>query len=543
VLVLLTAASGMAESVDDPPPPPFVTDSFDPTGILALIYAGRTDSALTIIESCEQQTPNDPFVLLIKAKVLRERLNDEDNDKDRIRSGAEPVHSAIDRAIELCDEAIDQPDANPRFYFYRGYGWLGKAQLLVLTKSYWSAGRAASRGKSDLERYLETYPDDPDAQGMLGAYLYFADAIPGFVKFMAKLLFIPGGDRDRGFEMLEYGASHRGVFMEDYQVILAAVDLVFEGKFADGTSAFISLSGQYPYYTRLVEPIGVIAPFSPLRNRELAEVEVRAIADYFAIANPSRDWSIVQRLRLNRTFSEMYFGSPLDAMEQFASLIETPPEHPDWFLPIALLNLGYFRHKTGEKEKAQAAYETVKSSPEMEYYHSVAEVMLKSLNEPVKTVHLDDLEFIGQIYDNHLGSAEAGLKRYKIAYGEDALYFFYAGDTEVFKQNFTAARNIFQQALECREYGGDQIYQMFAAIRLAEISGMAGQFDTARAYLDHATKYCYANYLINFMIRSRNRFYQLLDDGTIDTQPTLLVPGGHGSSLPAEATGTESSGD
>jgi predicted negative regulator of RcsB-dependent stress response len=237
----------------------------------------------------------------------------------------------------------------------------------------------------------------------------------------------------------------------------------------------------------------------------------------------------------------MYFGSPSDAMDQFASLIEKPPDHPDWFLPIALLNLGYFHHKTGEKEKARAAYETVKSSPEMDYYHSVAEVMLKSLNEPVKTVYLDDLDFIAQIYDNHLTGAEAGLQHYKNEFGEDALYFFYAGDAEVFKQNFTAAGTLFQQALECREHGGDQIYQMFAAIRLAELSGMAGQFDTARAYLDHATKYCYANYLINFMIRSRNRFYQLLDDGTIDTQPTLLVPGGHGSRIPAEAAGGESS--
>ena len=154
--------------------------------------------------------------------------------------------------------------------------------------------------------------------------------------------------------MLEYGASHNGLFSEDYRVILAAVDLVFEGKFADGTSAFISLSEQYPYYTRLVEPIGVVVPFSPLRNRELREVEIRAIADYLSVDNPSRDWSIVQRVRLNQTFSEMYFGSPSDAIKQFTTLIETPPDHPDWFLPIALLNLGYFHQKTGEKEKARA---------------------------------------------------------------------------------------------------------------------------------------------------------------------------------------------
>ncbi|UCH84400.1 MAG: tetratricopeptide repeat protein, partial [Candidatus Latescibacterota bacterium] len=499
VLVLLAAIPSTAASFDSPSPFPFVTDSFDPRTVINLIYAGRSDSALTFMESCARDHPEDPFVLLIKAKVLREKLNDEDNNKEKIRTGAEPIHDVISRAIDLCDEALGQSQPDPRFHFYRGYGWLGKAQLYVLTRSYWSAGRAASRGKSDLERYLEAYPDDPDAQGMLGAYLYFADAIPGFIKIMAKLLFIPGGDRDKGFDMLEYGATNDGLFSEDYRMILAAIDMVFEGKFEEGSEQFISLSEQYPYYTRLVEPISVVVPFSPLTIHEFGRIEARAIADYLSVADPSRDWSIVQRLRLNRAFTEMYFGSPAGAMNAFTVLIETPPEHPDWFLPIAMLNLGYFHQKTGEKKKARVAFESVKSNSDMSYYHDVAETMMESLDEPVKIVHLDDLEFIRQIYQDRPDSADVGLQNYRNTYGEDALYFFYEGDNNVFRQNYLAARHNFERALECREFGGDQIYQMFAALRLAEISGMEGRFGQAREHLDQAKKYCYANYLINFM--------------------------------------------
>ncbi|MEJ2722903.1 MAG: hypothetical protein P8181_17460, partial [bacterium] len=120
LLVMLTGVSGAAPGSDDPPTPPFVTGAFDPYRVIHLIYAGRVDSALSVVEAFEREIPGDPFVLLIKAKVLRERLNDEDNDKDSIKRGTEPIHAVIDRAVEMCDDALDRPDPEPRFYFYRG---------------------------------------------------------------------------------------------------------------------------------------------------------------------------------------------------------------------------------------------------------------------------------------------------------------------------------------------------------------------------------------------------------------------------------------
>ncbi|MEJ2722869.1 MAG: hypothetical protein P8181_17290, partial [bacterium] len=377
----------------------------------------------------------------------------------------------------------------------------------------------------------------PDAEGMLGAYLYFADAIPGLIKIFAKLLFIPSGDRDRGLEMLTYGATHPGLFTEDYKTILAAVDLVFEGKFEAGTARFVSLLDEYPYYTRLAEPIGVVVPFSPLDRRRLGEIQARAIADYLSLDNPSRDWSTLQRVRLNRAFSEMYFGSPSEAMELFAELLESPPDYPDWFLPIALLNRGYFLQKTGERAQALAAYEKVRSSAAMSFYHGVANIMLESLNGSVKTVRLDDLGFIKQIYDGRIDDAEAGLRSYEREYGVDAMSSFYAGDIEIFKQNFPEARRAYERALDAAESGGDQIYQMFSAIRLAELAGMDGDFGRAREHLEHAKKYCHANYLLDFMVRSRDRYFQLLDEGTIDVPPTMLIRGAVGAGNPSSSPG------
>ncbi len=120
---------------------------FDAAEVFELLYANRPDSALALLDSFRRSKPSDAYVLALKARVLRDGLNDEDNNKDLIRRSAEPIHAVLDTAIALADEALDRDVADHKNYFYRGYAWLNKSQLLVLTRSYWSAGRAASRGK------------------------------------------------------------------------------------------------------------------------------------------------------------------------------------------------------------------------------------------------------------------------------------------------------------------------------------------------------------------------------------------------------------
>jgi tetratricopeptide (TPR) repeat protein len=500
-----------------------VGDPFDPHRIMDLIYAGRPDSALAEIERCRRADPGDPLVLLMRARAMRERLNDEDDDKSLVKEGTKPMHAALDTAITLCEEALEQGDKDPEGYFYRGYAWLNKAQLHVLTRSHWTAGREAARGKKDIERYLERVPDDPDAHGTFGAYLYFADVLPGFFKFLAKLLFIPSGDRERGLAFLHYAAAHDGLFTRDWQMVLAGIEFIFEGNFEEGTEAFIDLCDRYPYYTRFVEPLGVVAPIHPLRMREFGSLEKKAITAHLTLGTDNADWDLIKRLNVHQAFINAYFGNAEDAVVQFAELIEDPPRHPDWVLPIALLNRGFLHQKTGRFDEAREAFETVLSSKGMKYYHGTAKTMLRGLDASPKTVNLNDLSAIGRLYDGEIENAAAALARFKEAYGEDALTDFYSGDLAVFEQDFEAASEAFRRALEREESGGGQIYQMFSSLRLAEIEGQRLRYDDARDLLKHAKTYCHANFLLDFLIRSRKHFYEFLDDGKIDSQPALLV--------------------
>lgn len=495
----------------------------DAAAMMDLICLGRPDSVLTLLDTEEGGRSPDALAELLIARALRDQLSDEDDDKGRIERDAQPILEHLERAIALCDKSLEHASPDPRYYYYRGRAYLGKAQIHTLTRSYWGAGRSASHAKHDLEKFLETEPNHPDAQGDLGAFLYFADTLPGIVKFLGKLLFIPGGNRERGLQMLEYAATHDGAFSSDYQVALAAIYLIFEGRFEEGAVAMEQMIERYPDYSRLVEPYGVLAPLYPTRLRQFQRLEDSVIARHLGRGSDLVDWSLVKRIQLHRSYNNMFFGHPQRALFELSSLVEKPTPRPDWMLPLAMINLGHLEAKRGDTGKARALFEQVKETDTMNHFHDLAGDLLDSFGKPWKRIELADLDFIASIYDGSLQVAREGLAAYDAKYGRDPLYYFYLGETELFAQNFVAAAQAYGACLAVKVGGGDQSYQLFAATRLGEIHGHEHRYETACRYFDQAKQYTHAGYLFDFMLNSRKHYYELLRDGTIEQQPTLLL--------------------
>lgn len=512
--LVFPAASASTQAADEP---------FEPRGVMDLLYLGLPDSALAVLEARQAAEPLDPFVRLLKAKVMRERLNDEDRNKELIRQTTDPIHAVIDSAIALAEEALERDPKEPKHYYHRGYGWMSKAQLYVLTRSYWSAGRAASRGKDDLERYLEWYPDDADARGILGAYYYFADIIPGVVKLVAKLLLIPGGDRDKGLEMLRYAASRDGIFSTDWRFVLAAIDLVFEGEFEKGTEEFDGLLAEFPCYTRLAEPLAVVAPLYPARTLELRSTVGAAVDRHLTLDEKNMDLGLEARLRLLNAFTDSFFGSPRRAVVEFTDLIDHPAPHPDWLLPIALINRGYMFEKTGRLDRARADYEAVGRDPRGSHWKDDAAQMLGTLGE-IPAIDFGDLEFVSSIYRGAYIEADSGLARFESRNGESVMTDFYRGDLEALEGDLAAAWRSYTRALSREAVGGDEIFQTLSAARLAEIAGASGRYEEAKNHMKRAREYHFVNYLLRFLLESRERYYESAQEGERIIRPSVFTP-------------------
>ena len=497
--------------------------AINPLPIAELIYNGRSDSALAILDAPEYAGSSDPLVYLLRARALRDQLDDEDDSKDPIKQDAQPILAQIDTAITLSEQALEHDASDPIYHYYRGRAYLGRAQIQTITRSYWGAGRSAGHAKSSLEKFLKLEPDNADAQGDLGLFLYFADTLPGVVKFMSKLLHFPSGNRERGLEMLQYASTHEAIFYFDYRAAVAVIDILFEGRFPEGTARMVQMINDFPQHTRLVEPLGVLSPLDPLNIRAFEILENRAVETRQNMVDAMPLRNLVERIGVHRAYTDMYFRSPNSALESFTAFLEDPIDRPDWAVPLALINRGQLYAKSGRTDEALVDFGVVLSGEEMGHFHDLAKTMINSLSEPWKVIDLDDLEFIAAIYDGNLETAEAGLKEYGRIYGRDVIYYFYLGEIEVFAQDFARAKRAYETCLSIRVKGGDQSYQMLSALRLAEILGQEEKYGDAKSYVAKARGYVHVGFLFDFMIHSREHYFELMDKGTLTTPSPLLV--------------------
>ncbi|MCK5406201.1 MAG: hypothetical protein KAJ37_02045, partial [Candidatus Krumholzibacteria bacterium] len=67
-------------------------------------------------------------------------------------------------------------------------------------------------------------------------------------------------------------------------------------------------------------------------------------------------------------------------------------------------------------------------------------------------------------------------------------------------------------------------FKMIAASRVAEIHGARGDFEAAAKSLDRALRFYRKEYLVDWMLEGRRRYYEKLDDGKDLPLPRIFTP-------------------
>lgn len=111
---------------------------------------------------------------------------------------------------------------------YRSMAVVGGAHILrahveALRRNFFRGAREAGRGKKLLEAALEYDPSFEVALFPLGAFNYYADNVPLIVKGLRFLLFLPGGDRDRGLQQIRTVAESESPFRLDARLLLSEI--------------------------------------------------------------------------------------------------------------------------------------------------------------------------------------------------------------------------------------------------------------------------------------------------------------------------------
>ena len=198
----------------------------------------RAGDQFALVSREAPQAAEGPF---FEAFLLWWRLLDRTSPEE-----ARPLRLAMEERLAETERRAREiartsdPVVRQRALTFLGTALLLEAQSKVARGAHLSAASAARQGHQALSEVLEAQPDSPDALFAMGVYNYFADKMSAFVKGLRFLLFIPGGDAERGLSQLEACADNSRIFGTESLLLLGHI---YSGNFErDFTKALVYVS-------------------------------------------------------------------------------------------------------------------------------------------------------------------------------------------------------------------------------------------------------------------------------------------------------------
>ncbi len=208
VSAALAAALGTAAPAGDPR-----------LAALRLLHDGRFDDAEEAIRRGRAEAPADPSLAFFGAFVTYWRLLYAPTDPG-LRADLE---QRLDAAIRLSEQRLEGAPADGEAALWAGSSRLLRAHLQAAKHKPLAAAFDAKRAKRHLDRAGEHGPWAAETAFGLGTYLYVADRVPAIVKGLRTILFLPGGDRERGLALLHRAAESSRFFARDARLLLVTL--------------------------------------------------------------------------------------------------------------------------------------------------------------------------------------------------------------------------------------------------------------------------------------------------------------------------------
>ena len=347
-----------------------------------------------------------------------------------------------------------------------GWAWMLRSQTHAQGRSFYTAGREAGRGKGDLEFYLASYPEDPVANGLLGAFLYFTDAVPAVLQFISKLMFMPTGDRARGLRMIELAESGQSAKAEDFRTLVMTVNVLFEGRWEEGLPQAISLQEDYPAYVRMVLPLSAMRMLAPAFGGDLT---ARSDVSETIVAGRPLEEVDTASLWMSRTYQawiDRLLLGPLAAEKGFAAIVAAAPTEPDWVTEFA------------ERQLEELAADRTDGVPD-ELVASVWTLPADSLAQAAAQLE--------RLADSSLRAA------------------FFAAECRLRMNEIALAERHYRKVATWEAPDHLEPFRMVASARVGEIKARDGRYRSASRWYERAVSHHRDVYRVDWMLQGRAR--------------------------------------
>jgi tetratricopeptide (TPR) repeat protein len=486
-----------------------------------MIFNAQIGTAVAWADSMAPTCKGQPMYHLMRARIQRELIPVDDEQKEVVKQLAAPLYAELDQVIATCDARLKAGETTPELRLYRGWAWMVSSHVHTYEKSFWSAGRDAKKGKEDLEWYLQQKPAEPVASSLMGAFLYFADTLPSAYKFVSKLLFLPSGDRDKGLQMMELAQGYDSIQDTDNALILYSVYLGFEGRYEEGLEGFAYLRRVFPRHSTFLRPESIMYPLLPRRGSALGDSLDAAIVRFGRIPAEQIDETTFTLIRFQRAYADRFYN-PNRAIPRLEQMMKENAEHPDWVPAFSAFELGRIMAQRGDNARATELWNRVIDDTRTKYLHDEAKKMLSDLENPPAATGPGPAD-VEAIYGSDVASRErvrAALEAVKEPTVADQ---FYLGEALLMAGDQQKALDAYTGVINPTACAWDHGYQMIAAARAGEILASRGEYKTAAKHYETAGTFWHKELYFDWLFEARKRYFERLDEGKETTPPTMLT--------------------
>lgn len=353
----------------------------------------------------------------------------------------------LQETIDRSENLLEKNDRDTLALFYLGNTYSLKSRVKGLRGSYFSASRDAAKGKRYLEDALKTNQNLPDASYNLGVYNYLAGTLPGYAKVLKFFLFLPGGSKQKGLDLLNEAAKKSTYFGDEAQLLLARFYADFEDRPADALKIVQSFHTRYPDNAWFHYWSGTLLS-DELNDYEHAEATYQEILTRCDAGEPSYTAEVRNQsaLKLARVHTRLL--QPELAIEEINTLIASKPKDPQWILAKAYLDLGNTYDQVGMRSEAIASYRHVLSLKDYRDFHDQAQKLIsQNYNQKLADIYRMNLEGRRLATKGDFEQAEESLKKVMAKYPANEQTMFAMAEVYYLKGSYKDAITLLNQII------------------------------------------------------------------------------------------------
>jgi hypothetical protein len=356
---------------------------------LQLLNSGQLLEAYSFLGEYKQKHPDDDEGLFLFALTKWKMMwlsSYSQADRQEVLELLEEVES-------LCRPKMSN-DKDALFIYAAVLGI--RAQIAATENEWWETAQLGKRMKASAEKVIKMDREYYEAYYLIGSYNYFADALPGYIKFLRTLAFLPGGDRNKGLRQLLLAYEKGHVASVEAGKTLALIYLYYEAHYEYGTRMCDHILSMYPqsFDTSLYKGINLYYSMSFDDSMEWLDKLKKEILAYSSRHLGDKNEVVPVYAPLEREV-RYWISRNLIQLQQFElargllmELAHPPLHEPYWLIRWVYLSLAEIEYKLDHPQAAEQWLSLVLEWKDVKDSHKKAD-LLKEKKGEVGTFDID----------------------------------------------------------------------------------------------------------------------------------------------------------